>query len=102
MNKQNAAEQEELWKDIMDAELVAKQLRITARDFMASQYQRAAGTPWKGKAIGDCDMDGQQMRCRVRPECLDEWRLDTSVAQDCLKVRLTGRHATDVPSLFVS
>ena len=103
VNKQNAAEQEELWKDIVDAELVAKQLRITARDFMASQYQRAAGTPWKGKAIGDCDStDDQQMRCRVRPECLDAWRLDTRVAQDCLKVRLTGRHATDVPSLFVS
>eukprot|EP01046_Picozoa_sp_COSAG06_P111848 COSAG06_NODE_58464_length_277_cov_0.573034_1_plen_30_part_10 len=30
------------------------------------------------------------MRCRVRPECLDAWRLDTRVAQDCLKVRLTG------------
>jgi hypothetical protein len=101
--KQGEAEQKDLWQDLVEAGLVAKQLRITARDFMASQYQRAAGTPWKGKAIGDCDsMDDQQMRCRVRPECLDAWRLDTRVAQDCLKVRLTGRHATDVPSLFVS
>ena len=98
--KQGEAEQKHLWQDLVEAGLVAKQLRITARDFMASQYQRAAGTPWRGPAIGVCDsMDGQQMPCRVQPECLDAWRLDTRVAQDCLKVRLTGRHATRAVTL---
>ena len=71
-----------MWERLSEADATADKLRITARDFMASQYMRVTGTPWKGKKslIGAIDFDGS------RPPA--KWTLDTKLATECTQVRV--------------